>query len=43
MAQLNAAPSRNELRVLSAAGFAGFFGIWWAVAASGLLPTRVLP
>ena len=43
MAQLSAAPSRNELRLLSAAGFVGFFGIWWAVAASGLLPTRVLP
>ena len=37
------APSRVELTALSVLGFAGFFGLWWAVAASGLVPSRVLP
>ena len=37
------APSRAELTLLSLLGFAGFFGLWWAVAVSGLVPSRVLP
>lgn len=38
-----AGPSRLELSVLSALGFAGFFGLWWALAASGWVSERFLP
>ncbi len=34
---------RREFLWLSAAGFAGFFGLWAMVAASGLVPERFLP
>ena len=34
---------RREFLWLSAAGFAGFFGLWALVAASGLVPRQFLP
>ncbi len=34
---------RRELLWLSAAGFAGFFGLWAAIAWSGLVPPQFLP
>ena len=34
---------RRELLWLSAAGFAGFFGLWAAIAGSGLVPPQFLP
>ena len=40
---MNAAPSRREFIALTAAGFAGFFGLWALVAASGLVPALFLP
>ncbi len=35
--------SRREFIALTAAGFAGFFGLWALVAASGLVPALFLP
>jgi ABC-type nitrate/sulfonate/bicarbonate transport system permease component len=40
---MNAALSRREFVALTAAGFAGFFGLWALVAASGLAPALFLP
>jgi ABC-type nitrate/sulfonate/bicarbonate transport system permease component len=40
---MNAALSRREFVALTAAGFAGFFGLWALVAASGLVPALFLP
>ena len=40
---VNAALSRREFIALTAAGFAGFFGLWALVAASGLVPALFLP
>ena len=37
------APSRRELALLSAAGALAFFGLWQALAVSGLVPKVVLP
>jgi NitT/TauT family transport system permease protein len=35
--------ARHELLWLSAAGFAGFFGLWALIAVSGLVPKQFLP
>jgi len=40
---MGAALSRRELIALTAAGFAGFFGLWALVAASGLVQELFLP
>ena len=40
---MNAMLSRREFVALTAAGFAGFFGLWALVAASGLVPALFLP
>ena len=40
---MGAALSRREFIALTAAGFAGFFGLWALVAASGLVPELFLP
>jgi ABC-type nitrate/sulfonate/bicarbonate transport system permease component len=40
---MNAALSGREFVALTAAGFAGFFGLWALVAASGLVPALFLP
>lgn len=39
----DAEPSRTELALLSGVGFVLFFGIWYGVAASGLVSPRFLP
>jgi len=39
----SAGPSGTELTVLSVTGLLLLFGLWYGVAASGLVPTRFLP
>jgi ABC-type nitrate/sulfonate/bicarbonate transport system permease component len=40
---MDPALSRREFMALTAAGFAGFFGLWALIAASGLVPALFLP